>query len=336
MRTALVMLLACAVFGVGLREARADVFAPYLLDVAQNTDGTFDVHWKLPAANNLVADITPAFPAHCHAVDTQREASATSLSERWTLDCGAAGLRGYSVGFNGLTGQSDEVIVRFASLDDPPFTGVVRAAQPVVELPAASQQAGTVRTYVVLGFEHILAGADHLLFVLGLMLVVRSRRALLATITAFTLGHSVTLALVSLGMLSLRSQPVEAVIALSIVLLAVEAAKRRRDTLTTTYPWLIAAGCGLIHGAGFAGALREIGLPEGDVPLALVSFNVGVELGQLAFVAVVGAVALLGRRVVRHPVWHARARLVVSYAIGCMATAWLIDRMAPAVAAAWG
>ncbi|MFT6396359.1 MAG: hydrogenase/urease accessory protein HupE [Bradymonadia bacterium] len=306
--------------------AAADQFAPLLLDMQERSPGTFAVLWKLPAANNSVPDVSPRFAEACNVITEHAHASPTSLSERFTLDCADAGLRGQRIVFDGLDDGSTEVIVRVAFADETEFTSVVRSDEREVTIPAVERAAGTFVTYVRLGFEHILGGADHLAFVLALMLIVRGRRVLLTTVTAFTVGHSVTLAAVSLTALSVPSGPVEAVIALSIVLLAAEAASSRRDTLTIQRPWLIAGGFGLIHGLGFAGALREIGLPVGHVPAALASFNVGVELGQLAFVCCVLVVSLPLRRA---EVWQKRARLAAAYGVGGMATAWFFERMSP-------
>ena len=178
----------------------------------------------------------------------------------------------------------------------------------------------------MLGIEHILGGFDHLLFVLGLLLIVRSTRLLIKTITAFTLAHSVTLAMATLGFVHVPQAPVEAVIALSIIFLASELAKQHRGEtgLTTRAPWIVALTFGLLHGFGFAGALTEVGLPQSDIPLALLFFNVGVEVGQLMFVAGVLCVTWMIKKMkFRWPVWveHAPA-----YAIGSLAAFWFIQR----------
>ena len=187
-----------------------------------------------------------------------------------------------------------------------------------------------LRTYVGLGVEHILSGTDHLLFVLCLLLLVRDVRRLLATVTAFTLAHSVTLAAATLGFVRVPTAPVEATIALSIVFLAGELVRGEagRSAVTSTYPWLVAFSFGLLHGLGFAGALAEVGLPQGEIPLALLAFNVGVELGQLAFIAAVLSLARLARLLpLRWPGWAPGA---VGYAIGSVAAFWVIDRLAAA------
>ena len=182
-----------------------------------------------------------------------------------------------------------------------------------------------MRRYTALGFEHILAGIDHLLFVLALLFVVRSTWQLVKTITAFTVAHSITLALATLGHVSLPPAPVEAAIALSIVFLCaeIERARQGRTGLTFSQPWLVAFALGLLHGLGFAGALSEIGLPPGEIPLALAFFNVGVELGQLAFVGGAMPVLWLLRR--STALAHAGRRAVVYFA-GTVATVWFVER----------
>ena len=181
------------------------------------------------------------------------------------------------------------------------------------------------------GVEHILFGLDHLLFVLALILLAPSRRVLLWTITAFTLAHSVTLALATLGVVRVPGPPVEAMIALSILLLAGEIAhlERGRPSLTARWPWLVAFSFGLLHGFGFAGALTAVGLPQGDIPLALFAFNAGVELGQLVFIAaVLGALGLV-RRIELSPVADRRALRTATYAIwGTLAAFWFFERLA--------
>jgi hydrogenase/urease accessory protein HupE len=185
------------------------------------------------------------------------------------------------------------------------------------------------RAYTSLGVEHILGGIDHLLFVLGLLLIVRSRWLLVKAITAFTVAHSVTLGAATLGWVHVPQPPVEAVIALSILFLASELAKQRHGHagLIEHYPWIVAFTFGLLHGFGFAGALREVGLPENEIPLALLTFNVGVEIGQLLFVGtVLLALAALRRLFLRVPAWiHATP----AYGIGTMAAFWWLQRMAP-------
>ena len=199
---------------------------------------------------------------------------------------------------------------------------------PLDALRASSGSvADTARRYLALGVEHILLGIDHLLFVLGLLLIVRGPWMLIKTVTAFTIAHSLTLALATLGLVEVPSRPVEAAIALSIVFLAVEIlrARRGRIGLTHRFPWLIAFAFGLLHGLGFAGALAEIGLPAGEIPPALLFFNLGVEIGQLMFIAAVWSVRWAARRL--EVAWPAWVEPLPAYAIGTVASFWLIERV---------
>jgi hypothetical protein len=182
-------------------------------------------------------------------------------------------------------------------------------------------------TYLTLGVDHILSGIDHLLFVLALMLLIHNPWTLAKTITAFTVAHSITLAGASLGYFSLPQKPVEATIALSIAFVAREIIKIRpgEQRLSESYPWVVAFAFGLLHGLGFAGALKEIGLPQVDVPLALLTFNLGVESGQLLFVAIVLAIVWAARAFVTLPVMP--VRLIAAYLIGTTSIVWLVDRL---------
>jgi hydrogenase/urease accessory protein HupE len=189
-----------------------------------------------------------------------------------------------------------------------------------------------VRTYLLLGFKHILSGVDHLVFVLALLLLVKGVRRLVFTVTAFTIAHSLTLAGATLGYIQMPGPPIEAAIALSIMFVAAEILHSRRGNpgLTEKYPWVVAFTFGLLHGFGFAGALAQIGLPQASIPIALLFFNVGVEIGQLFFIASVFAVIALGRQITRRidlprPAWTGA---VPPYAIGGIAAFWVIQRIA--------
>jgi HupE / UreJ protein len=206
---------------------------------------------------------------------------------------------------------------------------------PLAELHASSGSlADAARRYLVLGVEHILLGIDHLLFVLGLLLIVRGPWQLFKTITAFTLAHSLTLALATFGVVTLPPRPVDAAIALSIVFLAAEILRGRqgRVGLTHRFPWLVAFGFGLLHGLGFAGALAEVGLPAAEVPAALLFFNLGVEIGQLMFVAAVLSLRWAARSLQLG--WPAWAEVLPAYAIGTLACFWLMERLAAIALAA--
>jgi hydrogenase/urease accessory protein HupE len=206
----------------------------------------------------------------------------------------------------------------------------VQPSRPWVEIAAAPGLLAVIGAYVQHGIEHILFGFDHLLFVLALILIVRSRRALLWTITAFTLAHSITLSLATLGVVHVPGPPVEAMIAVSIMLLACEIVRLRRGqiSLTSRWPWIVAFSFGLLHGFGFASALTDIGLPQGDIPLALFSFNIGVEIGQLMFIGVVLATLACLKRIGIPEAITRAATPVATYAIGSTAAFWFVGRIA--------
>jgi hydrogenase/urease accessory protein HupE len=199
-----------------------------------------------------------------------------------------------------------------------------------VEIVPASGSWSVAGAYLAHGVEHILLGYDHLLFVLALILIVRDVRRLIATVTAFTVAHSITLALATLGVVHVPGPPVEASIALSILLLACEIARAQegKPSLTARWPWVVAFAFGLLHGLGFASALSEIGLPRGDIPLALFAFNIGVETGQLVFIAAVLGLLAVVRRFSVPELVSQRARPVMTYAIGILAAFWFVQRVA--------
>ena len=251
-----------------------------------------------------------------------------AYTERWTVNC-PGGLTGGTIHIAGLSATMTDVLVRLQRLDGSTQVTRLAPSAPSFVVEAAPRTLTVARTYLVLGIEHILGGVDHLLFVLGLLLIVGRRWGLLIkTITAFTVAHSITLALATLGFVHVPEAPVEAVIALSIMFVASEVlhARAGRPGLTTRSPWLVAFTFGLLHGFGFAGALNAIGLPQNSIPVALLLFNVGVEVGQLLFVAaVVAFVAALGRVRVMWPKW---AEAIPPYAIGGAAMFWVIQRIA--------
>jgi hydrogenase/urease accessory protein HupE len=252
-----------------------------------------------------------------------------SLVERRAIEA-PGGFAGRRIGFRGLQATITDVLVRVALLDGTGSTTLVHSSEPWVDITAGMGSVEVMRTYWRHGVEHILFGFDHLLFVLGLILIVRSRRVLLLTITAFTVAHSITLALATIGVVHVPGPPVEAAIALSILLLAVEVVRLQRGDagFSARWPWLVAFAFGLLHGFGFASALSDVGLPQGDIPLALFAFNVGVECGQLAFVAVVLGASGLARRLRLGARVEQRAVRAAPYAIGSLAAFWFFERLA--------
>lgn len=343
--------------------AGAHEVRPAFLELTERAAGEFDVIWKVPALGGVplageeipherpateASAPTRAMPCGCPAptaaqlargvlpihpslpkdaeilVPPRVERLQGAELQRWTIRA-PRGLEGWEVRVHGLEATMVDVLVRVAFADGRVVSRLLRPDAPSFTFTAetAGPAAGG---YFVLGVEHILLGIDHLLFVFALVLIVRGAGLLVKTITAFTLAHSITLALATLGVVHMPSAPVEAVIALSIVFVAAEIVRSHRGVrgLTERAPWLVAGLFGLLHGFGFAGALSEVGLPENDIPLALFFFNVGVEAGQLAFVGVaLGVIALLRRVTIPLPRW---TPLVPPYAIGALAMFWVIER----------
>jgi hydrogenase/urease accessory protein HupE len=245
----------------------------------------------------------------------------------WTVDCGPGGLTGAAIGVDDLAAAKINALLTVERLDGERIQTVLSPRSPTFTVPARPSRWGVVRGYLRLGIEHILTGPDHLLFVFGLLLLVSASRLLLQTITAFTLGHSLTLSAAVLQVANVPSRPVEVLIALSVLTLAVELARdAERPTLLRRFPWAMAVTFGLLHGFGFAGALAEAGLPAADVPLALLSFNGGIELGQLAFVGVVLTAGMLLRQWL--PAMASRSMPLAVYAMGVLSAYWSFERIA--------
>ncbi len=323
----LLLLFTCTLLAL-TGPAAAHEVRPALLKVSELADGQFLVRWKVPAMGNQRLAIDPIFGAACVESGERVDGFASGASVRsWRIAC-TEGLAGTEIGFANLPSTMIDVLVQVSFLDGRYYTGLVRPGAPVFHVPTRDSEASVFGSYLALGVEHILLGWDHLLFVLGMVLLVTDYRRLLWAVTGFTAAHSVTLALATLDFVRVPGPPVEAVIALSIVFLAVEAIRYRRtgdETLAIRAPWAVSMAIGLIHGLGFAGALSEYGLPAHARLISLLAFNLGVEAGQLIFI---GALLLLG--------WVARrvdARLVprVQYAatafIGVCGSFWLVQRV---------
>jgi len=270
--------------------------------------------WGIPGKNTPVSqDLTPAWPEGC-------------VGDAKTVRCGERGLAG-NLTVSGIGKNYSAVILRITWQGEQRSTFTLTKNQPAARLFGSARDERdawqVAQTYAVLGIEHILSGIDHLLFVISLLLLVGFRHQLLATITLFTVAHSLTLAASALGALTLRPPPVEAVIALSIVLVSAEALSQK-DTLTRRWPGIVAFVFGLIHGLGFAGALKEIGLPEQHANMALLTFNLGVEAGQLVVIALAWIVVVASRRFT----WTSIARRVILYGIGSISVFWTLSRLA--------
>lgn len=309
----------------------AHTFAPSLLELREEAIGVA-VRFKQPNVRVVGSRLVPLLPASCQTIDgPETRTEGTGVVTTWRVTCGA--LVGEEIAVDGIAASRADVLLRVELADGRTVHHVLTADRPTVAIPEAASLFDVAELYGRLGVEHILGGFDHLLFVLGLVLLIEGRRRLVATVTAFTAGHSMTLALAALGVVHVPSGPTEAAIALSIVALAIELTRPRRGTDDTPRgalrrsPWTVAALFGLLHGLGFAGALTEIGLPERDIPSALLAFNLGIEIGQLAFVAVVLVLgALLGRLL--RPSWRAASTRIPAYGIGTLATFWFLERVA--------
>lgn len=305
--------------------AWADEMRPVAIQFEQVSREAWQLGWRQPIAS--AADdrkLTPQLPAGCRIQGAiARRVAPLAVTGNARVVCQGP-VAGQALGWPALVGQS-EAILRVAPLDRPVQVHRLTPEEPRAIIAARPSATQVWRSYFVIGVDHILAGWDHLLFVIALVLLVGRVWPVVKAATAFTLAHSLTLAAVTLGFAGIRQDVVEALIALSIVFLAVEIARGTRGTLTRRLPWLVAFAFGLLHGFGFAGALREIGLPEGEVPAALVSFNLGVEVGQLLVIAgVLGLLALLRRL---RPKEEARTLRLASYPIGIIGTYWMIDRL---------
>ena len=304
-------------------------FAPALLEFNEQPTGQIAVRWKQPTVQVAGSALQPLLPPNCQTIDRPAVfAEGTGAVLSWNMDC-ADSLVGQTIEVSGIARSRADVLLRIQLADGHVMQQVLTPDQPAYTVPERETLLDIMLSYGQLGVEHILSGFDHLLFVLALILLIHGVRLLVWTITAFTIGHSITLALAVLGVVQIPQQPVEWLIALSIFFLAVELARRTDDipTLLQRRPWLVAGLFGLLHGLGFAGALREVGLPEGDIPLALVSFNLGIEVGQLAFVGVVLVALLLLRMIpLRWPMQSFRPIHIPAYFIGSLAAFWCIER----------
>jgi hydrogenase/urease accessory protein HupE len=328
MRRALRILVLLVTFAPG---AFAHEVRPAYLELRQTGPEIYEGLWKVPGQGDLRLGIYVELPATCtHVTEPRGSMVNNAYSERWTVKC-PRGLDGSTIHIAGLSGTMTDALVRVERLDGTTQVTRLTPSAPSFVVEAAPRALQVARTYLVLGIEHILGGVDPLLFVLALVILVKGTRRLIATVTAFTLAHSLTLAGATLGFLHVPGPPVEAAIALSIVFVAAEIIRSRQGNagLTEKFPWIVAFSFGLLHGFGFASALNEVGLPQSAIPVALLCFNVGVEIGQLLFIAAVFTVIALARQLTRRfgmsqPLWAWR---VPPYAIGTVAAFWIIQRV---------
>jgi len=323
-------LAACLLLWTGLAGlVQAHELQPSSMELRQLTSERFEVIWRAPVYYRKPHPAQLQLPATWQTVGepTVKQLPDSAL-HRHVVDVPGGVIDGAVIHFVGLESTITDVFARFVWLDGSETTAIARPSQPWIEVITQRSAWQVAWDYTVLGVDHILSGFDHLTFVLALLLIVSGARRLLITVTSFTLAHSITLAAATLGVLWVPGPPVEAVIALSILFLASELVKVNHGlpSLTARYPWIVAFTFGLLHGFGFAGALADVGLPQNEVPLALLMFNVGVELGQLLFIAVI-LVIVLSSKWLRSE-WPAWIRQVPAYGIGGIASLWLIERVA--------
>jgi hypothetical protein len=314
---------------LGALNAGAHELRPAYLELRQTAPDTFEALWKVPAAGERMRlALSVRLPESCmNLSEPRRTFSGGAHLERWRVQA-PQGLSGQRITIDGLAATLTDVLVRVERLDGTTQVTRLTPAHPSFLVEASPSPWYVVRTYLVLGVEHILTGIDHLLFVLALIIITCGSWNLVKTVTAFTLSHSITLTAATLGVVHMPQQPVEAVIALSIVFVAAEILHSRhgRAGITTRAPWVVALTFGLLHGLGFAGGLHEAGVPQGHIPLALLCFSLGVETGHFLFVGVVLSLTALARRLqLPAPPW---VHLVPPYAIGSVAMCWLLQRVA--------
>ncbi len=328
MRQLLLCVALFSAFAAG--RANAHEFDPGYLSLTETAPNRFDVQWKVSISGGLYEVLVPRLPAACDLDQQLRTYVLLDAQIQTTeLSC-SGGLAGQTIEIGGLPLTMTDALLRIDYLSGAAIVRRLTPEAPGVVVPEQPGALDVIATYFVLGVEHILIGIDHLLFVLALLLLITGVRRLVLTVTAFTIAHSVTLAVTTLGWITVPGAPVEATIALSILFLATQlartdgAAVRDNEDLTARFPWLVAFSFGLLHGFGFAGALAEVGLPDQAIPLALLFFNVGVEIGQLLFIGAVLSFGWVVRRAaIPLPRWWPRA---VAYGVGSMAAFWVIDR----------
>ena len=318
----LIFLLLFAIF------LNADEVRPLYLELKEQTLNQYLVTLKIPAKGDKKLKIEAKLPKECQQ-NSQINSSfiAGAYIQRWIVEC-RGGLTGKSIFLDGLKNTNTDLLLRIDMLDGSSFSSLLNPTKTLYSIPQKASNLEIVSTYTWLGITHILMGYDHLAFVFTLLLLVGSMRKLLWTVTSFTLAHSITMAGATLGIVHIPQKPVEAVIALSILFLALEVIHKRegKNGIASSSPWIVAFIFGLLHGFGFAGALAEIGLPQNAITTALLFFNIGVEIGQLIFIVSVVTIAKLLQRYTSS-ICVKRVELIAIYSIGTASSFWMIDRI---------
>ncbi len=306
----------------------ADEVRPGYLELKEKIPNSFSVILKVPAKGDKKLSLQAVLPKNCKNVLEKSSAFlAAAYIERWSVQC-EMGIVNNTIKIEGLSNTNTDLLLRLEFLNGTSQSVLLTPTNNSYLVTKEASSLQVIETYAWLGVTHILLGFDHLLFVFALLLIVKNMRRLLWTITAFTLAHSLTMVGATLGFMSMPQKPVEAIIALSILFLAMEIVheKQGRVGLTSRFPWLIAFIFGLLHGFGFAGALAEIGLPQQAITLALIFFNIGVELGQLIFVAVVVLMGMLLQHL-NHTKLLEKLKTILVYGIGGLSSFWLFERL---------
>lgn len=335
MKALLALWLALAAMLGAFATAQAHEVRPALVQIRETGPGAYEVVWKRPVVGDMALRLVPHLSGGALETPPSAEQAAPGYVMRiWRVRDGPP-LEGQTLEIEGLAQSVTDVLVRITTRDGATFDHVIRPAEPRLTLSLAPPQGLATPAYLRLGVEHILVGIDHLLFVLGLLLLIGPNWKLVKAVTGFTVAHSLTLALAALGYIRFPSAAIEALVALSILFVAVELMRSRQGAsgLAQRRPWLIAFVFGLLHGMAFAGVLADIGLPPDATPQALLLFNLGVEIGQLAFIGAVLALMAAGRWIARMgrwtvPQWTALAPI---YVIGALSAYWLIERTVAAV-----
>jgi hypothetical protein len=313
---------------VGAPSVHAHDARPAFLSLDETERGVYDVMWKVPAMGGVPLALDVEFPRSCGVArlgDVVHTSDA--MVERLRLRCDAGGVSGKSIGVLGLSRTITDVFVRVASMDGSMHSAILRPREPHYIVPERADEIDVALTYGELGTRHIAKGIDHLLFIVALVLLVPNVRVLLLTVTGFTLAHSLTLTSATLGWIPHPGAATEVVIALSILMLAYEVIRLRRgvSSITSRHPWLVSFFFGLLHGFGFAGALAEIGLPGGEIPLALLFFNLGIEVGQVAFVGFLVLSAMLVR--MANATGYEVAYRATPWLVGIVSSYWFFERL---------
>lgn len=334
MRPIAALLTVLVAFALATTAAAHEV-RPALLQISETERGRYEVLWKRPILGDVALRLRPVLSSGwLEATPRDQFAGSGFLVTTWTVRS-TEPLHGQELRIDGLQQSLTDVLLTVSTAEGRELQALIKPERPSLRLDLAQPRVPSAPAYLRLGVEHILGGIDHLLFVLGLLLLVGVNLRLVKAITAFTAGHSVTLAASALGWATAPSALVEALVALSIVFVAAELARGpQADTLTRRHPWLVALGFGLLHGFAFAGALAEIGLPRQAATEALLLFNLGVEIGQLAFIAAAGAVlwALARARAVASFDAPVLQRLAPAYVIGAISASWFLERLGAAFA----